>query len=59
MGVSDADKYEDAFKEATKARSAALAVTTNSLAIANRKRSDRPGGLGSNDIHFLNADMAR
>jgi putative tryptophan/tyrosine transport system substrate-binding protein len=38
MGVSDADQYEDAFKEATKARSAALAVTTNSLAIANRKR---------------------
>jgi putative ABC transport system substrate-binding protein len=38
MGVSDADKYEDAFREATKVRSAALAVTTNSLAIANRKR---------------------
>src|SRR5262249_45759957 len=37
MGVSAADKYEDAFKEATKARSAALAVTTNSLAISNRK----------------------
>jgi putative ABC transport system substrate-binding protein len=38
MGVSDADKYEEAFKEAAKARIAALAVTTNSLAIANRKR---------------------
>jgi ABC-type uncharacterized transport system substrate-binding protein len=37
MGVSGADKYEDAFKEATKARSAALAVTSNSLAISNRK----------------------
>jgi putative ABC transport system substrate-binding protein len=32
MEVSSADKYEDAFKEATKARSGALAVTQNPLA---------------------------
>jgi putative ABC transport system substrate-binding protein len=38
MEVSSADKYEDAFKEVTKARSAALAVTQNPLATSNRKR---------------------
>ena len=38
MEVSSADKYEDAFKEATKARSGALAVTQNPLAGSNRKR---------------------
>jgi putative ABC transport system substrate-binding protein len=38
MEVSSADKYESAFKEATKARSAALAVTLNVLALANQKR---------------------
>jgi putative tryptophan/tyrosine transport system substrate-binding protein len=38
MEVSSTDKYEDAFKEATKARSAALAVTQNPLATSNRKR---------------------
>ncbi len=37
MEVSSADKYEDAFKEATKVRSAALAVTQNPLATSNRK----------------------
>jgi putative ABC transport system substrate-binding protein len=39
MEVSSADKYEDAFKEATKARSAALAVTQNPLAGSNRKQN--------------------
>jgi putative tryptophan/tyrosine transport system substrate-binding protein len=38
MEVSSADKYESVFKEATKARSAALAVTHHSLATTNRKR---------------------
>jgi putative ABC transport system substrate-binding protein len=38
MEVSSTDKYEDAFKEAIKARSAALAVTQNPLATSNRKR---------------------
>jgi putative tryptophan/tyrosine transport system substrate-binding protein len=38
MEVSSADKYEIAFKEATKARSAALAVTQNPLAGPNRKQ---------------------
>ena len=38
MEVSNADKYEGAFKEATQARSAALAVTRNTLANSNQKR---------------------
>jgi putative ABC transport system substrate-binding protein len=38
MEVSRADKYEDAFKEATKAHSGALAVTLNPLANSNQKR---------------------
>jgi putative tryptophan/tyrosine transport system substrate-binding protein len=38
MEVSSVDKYEDAFKEATKARSAGLAVTLHTLANANQKR---------------------
>lgn len=38
MEVSRADKYESAFKQATKARSAALAVTLNPLANSNQKR---------------------
>ena len=38
MEVSSADKYESAFKEAIKARSAALAVTQDALADANQKR---------------------
>ncbi len=38
MEVSSADKYEDAFKEATKAHSTALAVTANPLANSNQKR---------------------
>jgi putative ABC transport system substrate-binding protein len=38
MEVSSADKYEIAFKEATKARSAALAVTADPLANANQKQ---------------------
>jgi putative ABC transport system substrate-binding protein len=38
MEVSSADKYESAFKEATNARSAALAVTLNPLANSNQKR---------------------
>jgi len=38
MEVSSADQYEGAFKEATQARSAALAVIAGSLAISNRKR---------------------
>src|SRR5713226_1073603 len=38
MEVSSADKYETAFKEATKARSAALAVTADPLANANQKQ---------------------
>jgi putative ABC transport system substrate-binding protein len=37
MEVSRADKYEGAFKEATKARSAALAVTLHALANSNQK----------------------
>ena len=37
MEVSSADRYEGAFKEATKARSAALAVTQNPLNGPNRK----------------------
>ncbi len=37
MEVSSADKYEAAFKEATKARSAALAVSLDSLANLNLK----------------------
>jgi len=38
MAVSSVDKYEGAFKEATQARSAALAVTQNPLATSNRRR---------------------
>jgi putative tryptophan/tyrosine transport system substrate-binding protein len=38
MEVSSADKLEAAFKEAVKARSAALAVTADPLANANRKQ---------------------
>jgi putative ABC transport system substrate-binding protein len=38
MEVSDADKYEGAFQEATKARSAALAVTLHALANSNQKQ---------------------
>ena len=38
MEVSSADKYESAFKEAIKARSAALAVTSSALALSNQKR---------------------
>jgi ABC-type uncharacterized transport system substrate-binding protein len=38
MEVSNASKYEAAFKEATKARSAALAVIASPLDIANQKR---------------------
>jgi putative ABC transport system substrate-binding protein len=38
MEVSSADKYEDAFKETTKVRSGALAVTQNPLAGSNRKQ---------------------
>ena len=38
MEVSDANKYEDAYKEAAKARSAAVAVTLNPLANSNQKR---------------------
>ena len=37
MEVSNADKYDDAFKGAVKARSNALAVTLNPLAVSNRK----------------------
>ena len=36
--VSSVDKYESAFKEATKAGSTALAVTLNPLAVSNQKR---------------------
>src|SRR5262249_34498653 len=36
MEASSADKYETAFKEATKARSTALAVTQTALASATR-----------------------
>jgi len=38
MEVSSANKYESAFNEAMKARSAALAVTLNPLAASNQKR---------------------
>jgi putative ABC transport system substrate-binding protein len=38
MEVSSADKYESAFKEASKARSGALASTSNALANSNQKR---------------------
>ena len=38
MEVSSADKFDSAFKAATKARSAALAVTPGALAVSNRKR---------------------
>ena len=38
MQVSSADKYEEAFKEAAKAQSGALAVTLNPLANSNSKR---------------------
>ena len=37
MEVSNADKYDDAFKGALKARSTALAVTLNPLAVSNQK----------------------
>jgi len=38
MAVSSADRYENAFKEAIKARSAALAVTSHTLARGNHKQ---------------------
>jgi len=38
MEVSNADKFEGAFKDATKARSAALAVTPSAVAFSNRKQ---------------------
>ena len=37
LAVSSADKYESAFKEATKARSAALTVAQDSLTVSNQK----------------------
>ena len=36
--VSRADRYEDAFKDAIRARSTALSVTQHSLALSNRKQ---------------------
>ena len=39
MEVSSADKFESAFKEATKARSAALAVTRSALSLPIKNRS--------------------
>ena len=38
MEVSSADKYEHAFQEAIRARSAALAVTDHALAVSNQKQ---------------------
>jgi putative ABC transport system substrate-binding protein len=38
MAVSSADKFESAFKEAVKARSAAVVVTQNTLVASNQKR---------------------
>jgi ABC-type uncharacterized transport system substrate-binding protein len=38
MEVSSSDRYENAFKEAIKARSAALAVAGSALAVSNRKQ---------------------
>jgi putative ABC transport system substrate-binding protein len=38
MEVSSADKFEDAFKEAAKAHSTALAVTLSALLSSNQKR---------------------
>ena len=38
MEVSEADKYEETFKQATKARSAALAVTHSAPFVSNRQR---------------------
>jgi ABC-type uncharacterized transport system substrate-binding protein len=38
MGVSSVGQFESAFKEATKARSDALAVVAHALAISNQKR---------------------
>jgi len=38
MEVSSADKYQDAFKDATKARIGALAVTESPLTVSNRKQ---------------------
>jgi putative tryptophan/tyrosine transport system substrate-binding protein len=38
MEVSSADKYEDVFTEATRARSGALAVTESPLTVSNRKQ---------------------
>jgi putative tryptophan/tyrosine transport system substrate-binding protein len=38
MEVSSADKFEGVFQDATKARSAALAVTLNAVANSNQKR---------------------
>jgi putative ABC transport system substrate-binding protein len=38
MEVSSADKFEDGFKEATEARSAAVAVTLSALISSNQKR---------------------
>jgi putative ABC transport system substrate-binding protein len=38
MQVSSGDRYPSAFKEALKARSAALAVTGHALAFSNRNR---------------------
>jgi putative ABC transport system substrate-binding protein len=38
MEVSSADKYKGAFKEATKVRSAALAVAASALAVSNQKQ---------------------
>ena len=44
MEVSNADKYDDAFKGALKARSTALVVTQSPLAVSNRKLDRRAGG---------------
>jgi putative ABC transport system substrate-binding protein len=38
MEVSSSDRYENAFKEAIRARSAALAVAGSALAVSNRKQ---------------------
>ena len=44
MEVSSADKFESAFKEAAKARSAALAVAPDPLVFSNLKLDHGPGG---------------
>ena len=59
MEVGSADKYEDAFKEAIKARSTALAVIGTSLEQLQSKTDRRSGGKKSAASDILSGRLCR